>query len=581
MTRGAQQSDVLGDFQNAHLEKYGRSVDMFSRDGRRFMTIRRKGSDPETFEVHYTLGAKRFQGYLSKLADGRIYVLPAFWHVETSQWIDFKEITPLPDGDHDFRQIWNVNCFNCHATNIARNFDRNTLTYATTWTEMGIGCEACHGPGSDHLSLMEAWEKDPGLKPVYDTSKKNRELGAILKIFSPRSADRRQVFDTCGYCHGNKTNYFIGFKPGDVYEDYALPFLISEPIPPEDPEGDYWPDGRPTRFNRPQALTASGCFIKGQAVCTDCHLAHGARNEHALKLPFERSNGLCTQCHSELSEPVALRAHTRHEVDSKGSRCVECHMSDVNWRLLNRRRDHTFAPPVPELTALYGTPNACTTCHDDRSPEWAAGKLDEWYGPGDHARRRTAVSTADAMYRAASGDRTAVGPLTAILMDRGRGALLRASAAEFMGRLSQSAGKVGDGALNGLAVATTDSEPLVRAEATKSLAQSRDRRAVAVLTARLRDRARVVRAVAAWGLMELGITSLDGLNQGAFAAAQEEYAGTLLAFPDSVTNQIALGILRARQGRYPEAIREWELGRRLDPSDRRFAKLIAAAKQRQ
>lgn len=581
MTRGAQQSDVLGDFQNAHLEKYGRRVDMFSRDGRRFMTIRRKGSDPETFEVHYTLGAKRFQGYLSKLADGRIYVLPAFWHVETSQWIDFKEITPLPDGDHDFRQIWNVNCFNCHATNIARNFDRSTLTYATTWTEMGIGCEACHGPGSDHLSLMEAWEKDPGSKPVYDTSKKNRELGAILKIFSPRSADRRQVFDTCGYCHGNKTNYFTGFRPGDVYEDYALPFLMSEPIPREDPEGDYWPDGRPTRFNRPQALTASGCFMKGQAVCTDCHLAHGARNEHALKLPFERSNGLCTQCHAELSEPFALRAHTRHEVDSKGSRCVECHMSDVNWRLLNRRRDHTFAPPVPELTALYGTPNACTTCHDDRSPEWAAGKLDEWYGPRDHARRRTAVSTADAMYRAASGDRTAVEPLTAILMDRGRGALLRASAAEFMGRLSQSAGKVGDGALNGLAVATTDSEPLVRAEATKSLAQSRDRRAIPVLTARLRDRARVVRAVAAWGLMELGITSLDGLNQGAFAAAQEEYAGTLLAFPDSATNQIALGILRARQGRYPEAIREWELGRRLDPSDRRFAKLIAAAKQRQ
>ena len=76
--------------------------------------------------MHYTLGAKRFQGYLSKLADGRIYVLPAFWHVETSQWIDFKEITPLPDGDHDFRQIWNVNCFNCHATNIARNIAPST-----------------------------------------------------------------------------------------------------------------------------------------------------------------------------------------------------------------------------------------------------------------------------------------------------------------------------------------------------------------------------------------------------------------------------------------------------------------------
>jgi predicted CXXCH cytochrome family protein len=582
MTRGAEPSAVLGDFSNGtHFEKYGRSYDFSSRDHRYFVTVRRGGSDPETFEVHYTLGAKRFQGYLSRLRDGRIYVLPVFWHMETRQWIDFKEITPLPDNDHDFRQIWNVNCFNCHATNIARNFDRNTLTYATTWTEMGIGCEACHGPGGDHVPLMETWEKDPALKPAYDNSKKNRGLGAILKIFSPRTAERRQVFDTCGYCHGNKTNYFTGFKPGDLYEDYALPFLISEPIPREDPEGDFWPDGRPTRFNRPQALTSTGCFMKGEAVCTDCHLAHGARNDHALKLPFERSNGLCTQCHAALADAPALRAHTRHAPDSKGSLCVECHMSDVNWRLLNRRRDHTFAPPVPELTAAYGTPNACTTCHDDRTPEWAIGKMDAWYGATDQARRRAAVSVGDAMYRAGSGDASAITPLTGLLTDRSLGALVRASAAEFIGRLAQAAGKVPLRTLNALSMSTTDRETVIRAEATKSVAQCGDARLAPVLVARLRDRARVVRAIAAWGLLEMGVISLPAPQQPAFAAAHEEYAQTLLEFPDSATNQVALGILRARQGRYSDAIREWELGQRLDPSDRRFARLIAAARDRQ
>ena len=67
-----------------------------------------------------------------------------------------------------------------------------------------------------------------------------------LQIFLPPKADARQNFDACGYCHGNKNNVFFGFTPGKRYEDYALPFLISQPIPENDPQGDFWPDGRPT-----------------------------------------------------------------------------------------------------------------------------------------------------------------------------------------------------------------------------------------------------------------------------------------------------------------------------------------------
>lgn len=135
--------------------------------------------------------------------------------------------------------------------------------------------------------------------------------------------------------------------------------------------------------------------------------------------------------------------------------------------------------------------------------------------------------------------------------------------------------------LDALASVSTDPEPLVRATATRSLVARRDARVVPVLTARLRDRARVVRAIAAWGLLELGVTSLPGPNQPAFVTAQEEYARSLAEFPDSANNQVAIGILRARQGRYADAIREWELGRRLDPADPRFGRLIAAAKARQ
>ena len=158
-------------------------------------------------------------------------------------------------------------------------------------------------------------------------------------------------------------------------------------------------------------------------------MAHGSRNEFSLKVNINQGrNGdaLCTQCHTEPRdgnlesgtgnrEPQArkpasprlrpgLGAHTFHKPDSAGSRCISCHMSDVNWRLLIRRRDHTFQAPVPENTAQFGIPNACTTCHDNRTPEWAAKQMTAWWGDGE--RRAQAVSLADTMYRAGSGDTT-------------------------------------------------------------------------------------------------------------------------------------------------------------------------------
>src|SRR5437899_12572692 len=129
---------AFGDERSARpvrLEAYGRSYTMEKREGRYFVTISHSGRPAEAFEVHYTLGARRFQGYLSKLPDGRIYVLPIFWHNESKRWVDWKEITPIPDdASHDLRQIWNVTCVNCHATNLVKNFNPATNKYATTWT---------------------------------------------------------------------------------------------------------------------------------------------------------------------------------------------------------------------------------------------------------------------------------------------------------------------------------------------------------------------------------------------------------------------------------------------------------------
>jgi predicted CXXCH cytochrome family protein len=618
MTKPIAEARVEGDFRpGTHLEQYGRAYTMDSKDGRYTVSISRGGGPAEKFQVDYTLGARRFQGYLSTLPDGRIYVLPIFWHNESKRWLDWKEIAPVPDHPTaDLRQIWNITCVNCHATNLARNFNRKSRTYATTWTEMGIGCEGCHGPGADHVAVADAWDKDPVHAPAKPTA-------AELRIFSPAKATPRQTFDACGYCHGNKNNTFFGFKPGDRFEDYALPFLMSEPIPANDPQGEFWPDGRPSRFNRPQALTVSGCFQRGEATCTNCHRMHGPENAHMLKVAVDmpdgrrtrESDGLCVQCHKALANDTS---HTHHAADSQGSRCIECHMSDVNWRLITRRRDHTFQAPVPELTSRYGVPNACTTCHEDKSPEWAASTMDRWYG--NNERRLATVAMSDAMYAAAAGDASALPDVARLAGDRTHGSLIRASAAEFAGQLlargSTSSPRASHSTpvVNALIGAANDPEPSVRAVAVTALGSIVDDRTTVVIAAHVTDAARVVRVRAAEALLDRGIVRLDGAAGAALERAQAEWAESLRTFNDVARDQTALGrlelargrtaeaadaldnavaldptqarphvylgVLAARAGRYDDAIRQFSTARSLQPDYPNLAQLIEEARKR-
>ncbi len=619
MTKPISEALIVGDFaEGTRFADHGRAYTFGTRDGRPFMTVAFGTRAPETFSIDYTLGAKRYQGYLSTLPDGRIYVLPAFWHVASRRWVDWKEITPIPDDAHELRQIWNVNCFNCHATNIVPGYDINAKRYRSTWTEMGIGCEACHGAGRQHVELMDAWEKDPASKPAFENSSKNRQLSDILKIFSVKSSEPRRIYDTCAYCHGNKNNVFTGFRGGDRYTDFALPFLVSEPIPENDLQGEFWPDGRPNRFNRPQALTMSGCFKAGAIACTNCHVAHGSRNDFSLKVNINQGrNGdaLCTQCHSESRrqpaagsrqtnasasvpspEPQApspkvsftgagLSAHTFHKPESAGSRCISCHMSDVNWRLLIRRRDHTFQPPVPENTVNFGIPNACTTCHDSRTPEWAARQMDAWWG--DASRRSKAAWLADTMYRAGSGDATTLPDLAKLAVDRSEGFLVRASAADYIAQLiastqtpglrrtssmsqtsfggdtanvsaARTAGvaDVTPTVVNALIGAAADPEPVVRAAAVKALATTGQReRVLAPIFARLVDQSRIVRTRAAEVLVSFAIVELPGNAGEALKRAQQDYIASLEAFPDVASNHAARGWLEAQRGNSSEAER--------------------------
>src|SRR5262245_20640327 len=73
MTKPIAEATVVGDFSSAaRLNDHGRAFEFGTTDGRPFMRITFGTAKPETFRVDYTLGFKRYQGYLSTLPDGRI-----------------------------------------------------------------------------------------------------------------------------------------------------------------------------------------------------------------------------------------------------------------------------------------------------------------------------------------------------------------------------------------------------------------------------------------------------------------------------------------------------------------------------
>ena len=400
------------------------------------------GREPETFSVDYTLGAKRYQGYLATLPEGRIYVLPVFWHVASKRWIDWKEITPIPDGAHDLRQIWNSNCFNCHATNIVQGYDVAEKKYKSTWTEMGIGCEACHGPGRPHVDVDGGVGKESRVEAEVRQQLEESRSSATSSRSSRRELASRGASTTpAPTATATSSNVFLGFKGGDRYADYAMPFLISEPIPENDLQGEFWPDGRPNRFNRPQALTLSGCFKAGAIVVHQLSLAHGSRNEFSLKVNITQGrNGdaLCTQCHATAMrrmrcllglrtgrdrrrEPTASAhlprpARSGCAVVERGDRAAHLPQGRLGrlplHQLSHERRELAAADPPPRShvpAAGAGEHRAVRhpeRVHDlsRRSHAGVGGEADERVVGRRRSPRQASASLADTMYRAGSGD---------------------------------------------------------------------------------------------------------------------------------------------------------------------------------
>jgi len=552
--RKATDATVLGDFRDARVEHFG-TISEFHRDGDRFL-VRTDGPDGSMrdYEIAYTFGVYPLQQYLIAFPGGRYQALGIAWDSRPKEqggqrWFHLYPDQKLPAGDRlhwtGMDQTWNYMCADCHSTELRKNYDLKANSYATTWRDVDVSCEACHGPGSRHVALMQSHQSGfsdqdrlglvAWLKAT-DTGRweMNPETGIARRTEPLASAE----IDACAACHSRRKVIADTPTPGGKFLDSYLPAYL-EP-------GLYHADGQIDG-----EVYEYGSFLESRmraagVTCSNCH------DPHSLRLHAE-GNALCAQCHMPAKFDVA--AHHHHEPGSTGAQCVNCHMPTKTYMIVDQRRDHSFRVPRPDLSVAIGTPNACTQCHTDRPANWAAEKVAEWFPHG----RQTTAHFGTALNAGRTGAADAEQRLSRLILDQGQPAIVRGTALLLLAAYPSQASEAA------IRMAIFDPDPLVRAAAPRALPASPSPALSQAMVRLLADPVRAVRIEAARSLAGLDLKTLTPEQRTTFDTAYQELVTAESIDADRPEAHLNLGLLDLRRQQAQEAQAEYRTALRLDP----------------
>jgi len=339
---------VLGDFNDVKASLDGVNYLFFKKDSSFYVETTELNGSVNEYKVTYVFGLTPLQQYIIDFKDGKKQVLRVTWDTLDKKWFHQyagDEIV-ITDWLHWSRgaQNWNTMCAECHSTNLKKNYIVEKDSFHTTYSSINVSCESCHGPGAQHENWANSGATEGNMHMV---------LGN----------DQVTQMNMCAPCHARRVKLTKDMVPGLNFEDQYLIQNISS---------DYYHlDGQILEEDY-----VYGSFIQSKmhaqgVKCGDCHNVHS--NE--LKLT---GNNLCLQCH--VPDTYNSPKHHFHKENTEASLCINCHMTGRYYMGNDFRRDHSFRNPRPDQSVSHGTPNACNECHKDKSEEWAAQQVVDWYG---------------------------------------------------------------------------------------------------------------------------------------------------------------------------------------------------------
>jgi tetratricopeptide (TPR) repeat protein len=541
----ANDATVMGDFNNAAVDFHGVQSRFYRKDKKFFVHTQGPGGKMGEFEITHTFGWYPLQQYLVPFPAGRLQSLPIAWDVNEDKWYHLYPDAPIDPGDWLYwtnaGQNWNGMCAECHSTNLKKNYNIQSDAYQTTWSEIDVSCEACHGPGSRHVAWAELPDMARPQTAHYELVVKAKGIGS-----------RAQVA-LCAPCHSRRA----------ILGDYthAEPDLLDSMLPSLLTPGLYFADGQILEEVYVYGSFTQSKMYRRNVRCSDCHDVHSIKT-------VKEGNALCLQCHragiydtqthhfhkkkGEKGEPIKAADGKVLFAVGTGAECAQCHMPGRHYMVIDYRPDHSFRIPRPDLSIQLGTPNACNRCHADKSNQWADDYITKWYGPGRHVQYGTIIDGGRKQLPEAQKDliKLAADPLYPVIVRATALSLLAAYPRKDTSRAYE--------------LALLDAEALIRRTAVDHLNISDSKRQTALLAAMLYDPVKAVRIEAARRMTEIPEPRLDTNQKKIFQATLKDYQKSMEYSADFAFGRYNLGNLYAALKQPDKAIRNYRAAFKID-----------------
>jgi len=407
MTQVATADTVIAPFDSRTLTRYGQESKVERRENEFWVNMvdpfwnlgfALKGKKPPAegvpraeFRIVMTTGSHSFQAYWYLADETReLWLFPWRYMIEDQAWIHVDDVflQDPPDRPATGHHIWNQTCIGCHSVAGQPGLNSATGRFENTHVaELGISCEACHGPAQEHIRVNQ--------DPLRRYSQHFAGGSGDPTIFNPGRSDQHLSTQACGACHSHfhfdpnlKANQDLLVsgherRPGIDLLDRGRFMTGADETVMKDGETEitvsrFWADGACRSGGREHnGMIESGCYSRGKMTCLSCHSMHGSDPDDQLK-PNMRTNLACLQCHQQFEEDIS--AHTHHVTGSSGSECVNCHMPYSSFALLRGIRSHRIDSPKVVPFAENARLNACNLCHLDQTQQWTASTLKAWFG---------------------------------------------------------------------------------------------------------------------------------------------------------------------------------------------------------